>query len=110
MQNIKKYLEGKMYLEKLRIHNYKGFSDKTFNFNSYKNIIVGENEAGKSTIIEAIQIVLTGSLSYKSIFYSLNPHLFNKDVIDKYIADIKAEVIPHYRRLKLKLFLRMLLI
>lgn len=106
MQNIKKYLEGKMYLEKLRIHNYKGFSDKTFNFNSYKNIIVGENEAGKSTIIEAIQIVLTGSLSYKSIFYSLNPHLFNKDVIDKYIADIKAGSNPALPKIEIEAFLK----
>lgn len=95
-----------MILEKLRIQNYKSFSDKTFCFNSYKNIIVGENEAGKSTIIEAIQIVLTGSLSYKNIFYSLNPHLFNKNVVDKYVSDIKAGSNPALPKIEIEAFLR----
>lgn len=95
-----------MYLEKLHIENYKGFQNKLFTFNSYKNIIVGENEAGKSTIIEAIQLVMTGNLNYKNIFYSLNSHLFNKSVVENYVNDVKMGRNPKLPKIEIEAYLQ----
>ena len=45
-------------IEYLKIRGLKKFEYLNVNFNEHMNILVGENEAGKSTILEAINIVL----------------------------------------------------
>lgn len=65
------------YIKKIRIMGYKGFKDSTIDFNKGKNIIVGINEIGKSTILESIGIVL-----YKAIYNKIDNSLeryFNND-------------------------------
>ena len=47
-----------MRLEKITLHPFAGFINKTFEFESGLNIILGENEAGKSTLTKAIIMVL----------------------------------------------------
>ena len=50
-----------MYIKQVRIHNFKRFSDwYEVDLTSGTNILVGPNEVGKSTIIEAIHLALTG--------------------------------------------------
>ena len=46
------------YIRTLYIKGFKKFNEITIQFNEHTNILVGENEAGKSTILEAIKIVL----------------------------------------------------
>ena len=48
-----------MKIEKLIIKNYKLFNDIAIEMNSDVNIFVGENDSGKTTILEALSIVLT---------------------------------------------------
>ena len=55
------------YIKKIRIMGYKGFKDSIIEFNKGKNIIVGINEIGKSTILESIGIVL-----YKAIYNKID--------------------------------------
>lgn len=45
-----------MYISKIHIKNFKGIKDLTLHCNKGLNILVGENSAGKSTIIEAIRL------------------------------------------------------
>lgn len=47
-----------MYLAKLRIKNYRSIKEIDLTFKKGKNIIVGKNNAGKSNIIKAIDILL----------------------------------------------------
>lgn len=47
-----------MKLRKIILKGFKKFKDFTLEFNDKKTVIVGENEAGKSTILEAIDLVL----------------------------------------------------
>lgn len=50
-----------MVITRLIIEGFKGFKDRfCIEFNESVNIIVGDNEAGKSTILEAINLGLTG--------------------------------------------------
>ena len=46
------------YIKTLHIKGFKKFSELTVPFNEHMNILVGENEAGKSTILEAIKVIL----------------------------------------------------
>ena len=49
-------------IEKIRLQNYKRFLDYTVNPNPGINILIGDNEVGKSSILEAIDIVASGNL------------------------------------------------
>lgn len=52
-----------MFLEKFRIQNFRGINDLTLAFNKGLNIIIGENNSGKTRIIDALRLCL----GYKDI-------------------------------------------
>ncbi len=58
-------------------------------FNDDLNIIVGDNETGKSTLLEAINLALTSQLSGRHIQYELSPYLFSMNIINKYVEELK---------------------
>ncbi|ULR89874.1 AAA family ATPase [Comamonas sp. B21-038] len=47
-----------MYIKKLQIKNFRGFDLQNFNFKPGFNLLVGENGAGKTTILRSIMAVL----------------------------------------------------
>lgn len=49
-------------IKKIKLQNYKRFSSFSFVPNERINIIVGDNEAGKSTILEAIDLVISANV------------------------------------------------
>ncbi|WP_417799193.1 ATP-dependent nuclease [Tenacibaculum sp.] len=81
-----------MEIKKVVITNFKGFKDKfTIILNSGLNIIVGDNEAGKSTILEAINLALTGMFNGRYIRNELSQYLFNEKAVSDYIKSIKDD-------------------
>ena len=48
-------------IRKIRLHNFKRFGDYTIEPNERMNILVGDNEVGKSSVLEAIDLVASGS-------------------------------------------------
>ena len=52
-----------MTINKLVIKNYKLIRDIVIPLNPDINIFVGENDAGKSTILEALSILTSGKLN-----------------------------------------------
>lgn len=87
-----------MYIREVNIENFKCFKGK-FNLKLEENlnIIVGDNEAGKSTILEAIHLVLTGILNGKYLRNELTEDLFNNEVVAEYIANANntSAIPPH---------------
>ena len=80
-----------MYIQKIHIENFKGYFDFTLELGSELNIIVGNNEAKKTTIIEAINLVLNGYIDGRYLNReNLNQFLFNKGAVDEYLARIEA--------------------
>ncbi len=79
-----------MFIKKVKIHNFKCYRDFEIQLNEGLNIVVGDNEAGKSTILEAINLVLTGIISGKSVWNEISQYIFNKDVVDEYISSLSA--------------------
>lgn len=81
-----------MYIKKVLIENYKCFEGR-FELPLTKdvNIIVGNNEAGKSTIIEAIHICLTGLLHGRHLRNHLSQYLFNNTVEENYLKSLDAD-------------------
>lgn len=85
-----------MHIKKVYIENYKIFNGKfEISLNPYINIIVGNNEAGKSTILEAIHLALTGLINGRYLRNELSQYLFNNEVEKKYLDSINdPEQIP----------------
>lgn len=80
------------YIEKVNIINYKCFRGKfTLDLNNGVNIIVGNNEAGKSTILEAIHLALSGLLNGRYLKNELSQYIFNKDVETRYLDSLKTD-------------------
>lgn len=76
-------------IERLIIQNYKKFKNFEISFNDDINIVVGSNEAGKTTIIEAINICLKLQINNRSIASELSPHIFNENVVKEYYQKLK---------------------
>lgn len=49
-------------ISKIRLINFKRFRDYTITPNERINILVGDNEVGKSSILEAIDLVTSGNI------------------------------------------------
>ena len=65
-------------LVQIRIQGYRIHKDLTVRPNRKFNLIVGANESGKSTLMEAVALALTGRINGRSASEELNPHWFNK--------------------------------
>lgn len=76
-------------IEKVIIQNYKSINYLNLKLNDEMNILVGNNEQGKSTILEAINLALTSTLNKRNIHNELNPFLFNKNIVEDYIKNIR---------------------
>jgi len=78
-----------MKIDRIKIVNFKCFKGE-FNLvlNDGLNILVGENESGKSTILEAIHLALTGLFNGRYLKNELTQYLFNNEIVAEYFKSI----------------------
>jgi energy-coupling factor transporter ATP-binding protein EcfA2 len=84
--------EALMYITKVIIKNYRTLRDTKVIFNKHLNILVGDNECGKSTLLEAVNLSLTGQLNGRPLINELHPYLFNSEAVNSYIASLGTPV------------------
>lgn len=77
-------------IDKLIIANYKKFKNFEIEFHDGLNIIVGNNDEGKSTILETINLALTGTLNGRIIKNEISENIFNVDIVKDYIESLKT--------------------
>lgn len=90
------------YLEKIIIKGFKKFVDYSVQFNSDMNVLIGENEAGKSTVIEAIDLVL--NQKFMTLIDSNNEQLFNLTNVHNFKLNPLKENLPE---IEIELFLNL---
>lgn len=83
-----------MYISRAIVTNYRCLKSADIRFNRELNIIVGNNECGKSTLLEAIHLCLTGQLNGRPIQSELHPYLFNAEVVGDYVRALTAQLAP----------------
>jgi putative ATP-dependent endonuclease of OLD family len=93
-------------IEKVFIQNFKIFPEFTLILNEDLNIIVGDNETGKSTILEAISLALTKKISGRPAEYEISPHLFNQGSAKSYLEACRAGKNPEPPRILVELYLK----
>jgi putative ATP-dependent endonuclease of the OLD family len=92
-------------LTKIVIKNYRTFQNFTLEFDPKMNILVGDNDRGKSTLLEAIGLALTGRIRGRLLAQELSPYLFNKEVVEGYINALRDGVEAKSPEIIIDLFL-----
>jgi putative ATP-dependent endonuclease of the OLD family len=79
-----------MHIAKIKIRNFKCFrGDFELVLNKGMNVLVGENDSGKSTILEAINLAISGVFHGRYLRHDLSEHVFNCDAVDAYLSNPK---------------------
>ena len=73
------------FIKSLHIEGFKKFTSLDVEFNEHMNILVGENEAGKSTILDAIKTVL--NQQYRNMDKSVLRDLLNTQMVTTFQAN-----------------------
>jgi predicted ATP-dependent endonuclease of OLD family len=71
-------------IKKVKLHNFKRFQDIEIPFDEQLNILIGDNESGKSSVLLALDLVIGGSRS-KVETLGLQS-LFNTDAVATFLA------------------------
>lgn len=102
-QKVVKY---KSYMiTRLIVENYKRFDKLDILFNPDLNIIVGDNESGKSTILECVNLALNFKVNGRIAHSELSSFLFNKTLCDKYVTSLKADINAPLPEILIELYL-----
>ena len=75
-----------MHITRVYVEWFKRFTQFELELNPTFNIIVGDNETGKSSLLEAIGLVLTGQYDGRLIQYAIDPYLFNAANVEEYFT------------------------
>lgn len=75
-----------MTIRRVKISNYRTLKSIDLILGPAMNIIVGDNETGKSTLLEAINLALSCQLNRRNAHYELHPFLINSDAVADFIA------------------------
>tara|TARA_R110002020_G_scaffold29585_7_gene93381 strand:+ start:5158 stop:6756 length:1599 start_codon:yes stop_codon:yes gene_type:complete len=94
-----------MFIEQVVIENYRCLEKAHVKFNAKMNVIVGNNECGKSTLLEAIHLALTGQLNGRPLAIELHPYLFNRDLVLEYFEKRKQGEVTEPPRILIELYL-----
>ncbi|MDR7232735.1 putative ATPase [Caulobacter sp. BE264] len=80
-----------MRISKVKISHFKCYDETfTLDLNAGLNVIVGTNESGKTTILEAIHLALTGLLHGRPLRHDLTSYLFNLAAQDRYVESLST--------------------
>ena len=74
-----------MIITKMYIKNFRGYTDQTIELYDDLNVIIGKNDVGKSTILEALEIFFNNE-TVKLDIYDLNKKRTNDE--DKEIVEM----------------------
>lgn len=93
-----------MFIKKVKFENFKCYKIFSLDLSEGVNLLVGNNEAGKSTILESIHLALTGMLNGKHLKNELSQYLFNKLVEQEYIKSLDSGSPLHPPQILIELF------
>lgn len=80
------------YIKSLHIEGFKKFQTLDVEFNEHMNILVGENEAGKSTILDALKTVM--NQQYRNADKSVLRDLFNIKMVAAFKENPSIKTLP----------------
>lgn len=90
-----------MNIDRIKITNFKKYEAMDLCLSPDINILVGDNDAGKSTILEAIDLALSGLHRGRYIKGEISQSLFNIQCVKSFLDSMRSG--KKQRRLKSQL-------
>lgn len=80
-----------MHIKKVIISNFKSYRNPfCLELDKGLNILVGNNETGKSTILEAIHLALSGLSNGRYFINDLSEYYFNYEAVQEYLQSLSS--------------------
>lgn len=92
-------------ITKVKIYGYRIFREFEFEPNQKLNLIIGANESGKSTLLEAMILALTGRVNGRRASEELNPYWFNTDLVEDFVKKRREGKAVAFPEIRIELFL-----
>lgn len=94
-----------MWIRKIDIVNFKGFQHETREFKSNLTVVIGNNTAGKTTLLKALQVGLGAYLQCLGKLPSATPYRRNFSIHDRFLAfdPQERDYVPNAERTKVSI-------
>lgn len=84
-----------MIIEKIKVKGFRIYDDLLFSPNCDTNILVGDNGFGKSTLLDVINMAISGRFNGNSIDKAISISDFNLKIREHFLKDIRnCKVLP----------------
>ena len=83
-----------MHVKRIIVSGFKALRSFDMELGENLNIIVGDNETGKTTVLEAVGLVLSGQMEGRSVLYDLDPYYFNTGMAAEYFSLLPTSASP----------------
>ena len=93
-------------IERVKIRGFRKFRNLDFQPHPTFNVLVGNNQSGKSTLLEAISLAVTGRVNGRPASEELHPYWFNRGVVAEFFADRAAGANPAPPTISIEVTLR----
>ena len=77
-------------IEKLIVHGFRTLKDFEWEPTNGVNIVAGPNSIGKSTLLDAIEIVTKGTLKGQRVKGNISPDWFNADTVSSFFSLVQT--------------------
>ncbi|MBI4817735.1 MAG: AAA family ATPase [Deltaproteobacteria bacterium] len=91
-------------IQRVIIKNFRCFRELRLDLDPSLNVIIGNNEAGKSTFLDAINLGFTGRIGRLPVLDELTSHDFHAKVVEAYLGAIRKGDGPHPPSISIELF------
>ncbi len=78
-----------MFLKRFEVKNYRCIKDASIDFNKGVNILIGENNSGKTAVLDALRVCLSYGKQWRDIWVSVNNFHLDKNDPEAAIEDIE---------------------
>jgi putative ATP-dependent endonuclease of OLD family len=95
-----------MCIERVIVKNYRTLDFLDLAIRPHLNIIVGDNESGKSTLLEAINLALKCQINRRSANAELHPYLFNATCVDDFLTKLRSGVQAEPPKILIEIYLK----
>ena len=81
----------RFYLKNIELFHFRKFDDITYELNPRMNVVIGKNASGKTTVLEAVTVILGAYLTaFKEYVPSRFGHnISDNDVLKKNLKQVK---------------------
>lgn len=95
-----------MPITHIHIEGFKRFSHFDLKLNPIFNVIIGDNETGKSSVLEAIGLVLTGQYDGRLVQHAIDPYLFNAENVADFFQKLRNKQDTSPPRVLIEVYLK----